>query len=135
MIGERTGNVYRIGDEITVKVVDVNKDERNIDFEIVGMKGTRRPRETTGDRRKRGRPARKRVLNSNTPASPPKSEEKGGMVYKTEEEKEKTGFPKRAETKTQKRRSKCEKQMGQNALFAFFRKPHFHCRGTLHLLK
>lgn len=86
MIGERTGNVYRIGDEITVKVVDVNKDERNIDFEIVGMKGTRRPRETTGDRRKRGRPARKRVLNSNTPASPPKSEEKG-MVYKTEEEK------------------------------------------------
>nr|WGD69949.1 S1 RNA-binding domain-containing protein [Bacillus subtilis] len=46
MIGERTGNVFRIGDEITVKVVDVNKDERNIDFEIVGMKGTpRRPRE------------------------------------------------------------------------------------------
>ncbi|XBM34687.1 ribonuclease R [Bacillus licheniformis] len=42
MIGERTGNVYRIGDEITVRVVDVNKDERNIDFEIVGMKGSRR---------------------------------------------------------------------------------------------
>ncbi len=45
MIGERTGNVFRIGDEITVKVVDVNKDERNIDFEIVGMKGTPRARE------------------------------------------------------------------------------------------
>ncbi|QGQ48025.1 ribonuclease R [Metabacillus sediminilitoris] len=42
MIGERTGNVYRIGDEITVRVVNVNKDERSIDFEIVGMKGTRR---------------------------------------------------------------------------------------------
>ncbi|MDQ0229583.1 ribonuclease R [Metabacillus malikii] len=42
MIGERTGNVYRIGDEITVRVVNVNKDERAIDFEIVGMKGTRR---------------------------------------------------------------------------------------------
>ncbi|BBP92328.1 hypothetical protein BsIDN1_59460 [Bacillus safensis] len=42
MIGERTGNVYRIGDEITVKVVNVNKDEHSIDFEIVGMKGTRR---------------------------------------------------------------------------------------------
>ena len=42
MIGERTGNVYRIGDEITVKVVSVNKDEHSIDFEIVGMKGTRR---------------------------------------------------------------------------------------------
>ncbi|WML30116.1 ribonuclease R [Neobacillus sp. OS1-32] len=42
MIGERTGNVYRIGDEITVRVVKVNKDEHSIDFEIVGMKGTRR---------------------------------------------------------------------------------------------
>ncbi|MCM3765790.1 ribonuclease R [Neobacillus niacini] len=42
MIGERTGNVFRIGDEITVRVVKVNKDERIIDFEIVGMKGTRR---------------------------------------------------------------------------------------------
>jgi len=45
MIGERTGNVFRIGDEITVRVINVNKDERSIDFEIVGMKGTRR-RET-----------------------------------------------------------------------------------------
>ncbi|WP_226670295.1 ribonuclease R [Metabacillus litoralis] len=42
MIGERTGNVYRIGDEITVRVVNVNKDERSIDFEVVGMKGTRK---------------------------------------------------------------------------------------------
>ena len=42
MIGERTGNVYRIGDEITVRVVKVNKDEHSIDFEIVGMKGMRR---------------------------------------------------------------------------------------------
>ncbi|MDP4084029.1 MAG: ribonuclease R [Bacillota bacterium] len=42
MIGERTGNVYRIGDQITVRVVKVNKDEKAIDFEIVGMKGTRR---------------------------------------------------------------------------------------------
>ena len=27
MIGERTGNVFRIGDEITVRVIKVNKDE------------------------------------------------------------------------------------------------------------
>jgi ribonuclease R len=42
MIGERTGKVYRIGDEITVRVINVNKDERIVDFEIVGMKGNRR---------------------------------------------------------------------------------------------
>ncbi len=48
MIGERTGNVFRIGDEITIRVVKVNKDERTIDFEIVGMKGTpRRERSET----------------------------------------------------------------------------------------
>lgn len=50
MIGERTGNVYRIGDEITVRVINVNKDERSIDFEIVGMKGTRRRDPNEGSR-------------------------------------------------------------------------------------
>ncbi|WP_419465933.1 ribonuclease R [Bacillus spongiae] len=43
MIGERTGNVFRIGDEISVRVVNVNKDERAIDFEIVGMVSNRQP--------------------------------------------------------------------------------------------
>ncbi|WP_019153656.1 ribonuclease R [Robertmurraya massiliosenegalensis] len=51
MIGERTGNVYRIGDEITVRVVKVDKDERSIDFEIVGMKGTRPRRPEEGARK------------------------------------------------------------------------------------
>jgi len=37
MIGERTGNVFRIGDELTVRVEKVNLDERVVDFEIVGM--------------------------------------------------------------------------------------------------
>lgn len=41
MIGERTGNVFRIGDEITVRVRDVNKEEQSVDFEIVGMKNQR----------------------------------------------------------------------------------------------
>ncbi|WP_028783658.1 ribonuclease R [Thalassobacillus devorans] len=38
MIGERTGNVFRIGDEVTVRVTNVNLEERVVDFEIVGMK-------------------------------------------------------------------------------------------------
>ncbi len=47
MIGERTGNVFRIGDEIEVKVIGVNVDEMSIDFEVVGMKARkeRTPRE------------------------------------------------------------------------------------------
>ncbi|MCG1026909.1 ribonuclease R [Virgibacillus halodenitrificans] len=35
MIGERTAKVYRIGDEVKVKVAAVNTDERTIDFELV----------------------------------------------------------------------------------------------------
>ncbi|CAM4144591.1 ribonuclease R [Lederbergia lenta] len=45
MIGERTGNVFRIGDEITVRLIKVNKVEHDIDFEIVGMKSNRRRKE------------------------------------------------------------------------------------------
>jgi ribonuclease R len=38
MIGERTGKTFRIGDEIEVKVTNVNVEEASIDFEVVGMK-------------------------------------------------------------------------------------------------
>ncbi|WP_227937341.1 ribonuclease R [Alkalihalobacillus deserti] len=38
MIGERTGKIFRIGDEIEVKVTNVNVDEASIDFEVTGMK-------------------------------------------------------------------------------------------------
>jgi len=38
MIGERTANVFRIGDGIDIRVANVNVDERIIDFEVVGMK-------------------------------------------------------------------------------------------------
>ncbi|OLO38167.1 ribonuclease R [Alkalihalophilus pseudofirmus] len=38
MIGERTGNVFRIGDELEVRCINVNVEESSIDFEIVGMK-------------------------------------------------------------------------------------------------
>lgn len=61
MIGERTGNVFRIGDEIEVRVVNVNVDERAIDFEVVGMKARKAkrkeaPRVIEGGKR----PARKK---------------------------------------------------------------------------
>ncbi|MCT2536018.1 ribonuclease R [Aquibacillus koreensis] len=64
MIGERTGNIFRIGDEITVKVANVNLEERVIDFEIVGMKP--RKERTSFDRPK--------VIKANRG----KSESKGG---------------------------------------------------------
>lgn len=50
MIGERSAKVFRIGDEIKVKVINVNKEERAIDFEVAGMINNRRKREN-GDRK------------------------------------------------------------------------------------
>ncbi|WP_124069781.1 ribonuclease R [Filibacter tadaridae] len=45
MIGEHTGKQFRLGDEVTVKVVAVKPEESAIDFEIVGMKQSfHRPR-------------------------------------------------------------------------------------------
>ena len=75
MIGERTGNVYRIGDEITVRVINVNKDEHSIDFEIVGMKGTRRrdPNEGT------------RVFKTGSTERKPRSAKAGGNTSKAKE--------------------------------------------------
>lgn len=35
LIGERTKNMYRLGDEVEVKLVKANVDERQLDFEVV----------------------------------------------------------------------------------------------------
>ncbi|MBZ8172191.1 ribonuclease R [Staphylococcus cohnii] len=51
MIGERQAKVFRIGDPVTIKVVNVDVDERMIDFQIVGMplpKKERSPRPSRG---------------------------------------------------------------------------------------
>lgn len=35
LIGERTGKVYRIGEEVNIRVINVNIDERAVDFELI----------------------------------------------------------------------------------------------------
>lgn len=42
LIGERTSRIYRIGDEVKVRVARVNMDERTVDFEMVDMKPRRK---------------------------------------------------------------------------------------------
>lgn len=42
LIGERTANVYRIGDEVRIKVVNVDLEEYTVDFEIVEKKTTQK---------------------------------------------------------------------------------------------
>lgn len=38
LVGERTSKVYRIGDEVKIRVARVNMDDHTIDFEMVDMK-------------------------------------------------------------------------------------------------
>lgn len=44
LIGERTSKIYRIGDEVKIRVARVNMDDHTIDFELVDSKGRRRER-------------------------------------------------------------------------------------------
>ncbi|CAM3004567.1 ribonuclease R [Paenibacillus sediminis] len=41
LIGERTSKIYRIGDEVKIRVAKVNMDDHTIDFEMVDMKQRR----------------------------------------------------------------------------------------------
>lgn len=60
LIGERTGHLYRIGDEIEVRVLDVNLDEHAVDFEVVGMK-PQKPRQ---------RKSRPTIIQGKAPVKP-----------------------------------------------------------------
>ena len=60
LTGERTGQVYRLGDRLRVQVAAVNLDERKIDFvlaapaePVAGKPGTGRKRSRSSSRRKR----------------------------------------------------------------------------------
>lgn len=87
MIGERTGNIFRIGDEIEVKVVNVNVDETSIDFEVVGMKprAERKPKDKPkvivggGKRNERGR--KPTDTNGKDDKSKPKGKRKKKPFY------------------------------------------------------
>lgn len=50
LIGERTSKVYRIGDEVKIRISRVNMDDHTIDFEMVDMK----PRSREGGHRGAG---------------------------------------------------------------------------------
>lgn len=43
LIGERTSKIYRIGDEVKVRVVRVNMNDHTIDFELLNMKQRNKP--------------------------------------------------------------------------------------------
>jgi len=53
LIGERTARVFRIGDEVRVRVARVNMDEHTVEFELVDMKPRRADKISLVDERGR----------------------------------------------------------------------------------
>lgn len=53
LVGERTRKVFALGDELRVRVVNVNLDERKIDFEIVEIKPGKRKKILVSDKAKK----------------------------------------------------------------------------------
>ncbi|WED21597.1 ribonuclease R [Vibrio sp. JC009] len=60
LIGESFGHIYRLGDQVKVKVLSVNLDDRQIDFELV---------ETSRKLRGKGKTAKKRAAEAEKKAS------------------------------------------------------------------
>ncbi|MEX5650999.1 ribonuclease R [Staphylococcus cohnii species complex 1658] len=79
MIGERQAKVFRIGDPVKIKVVNVDVDERMIDFQIVGMplpKKERSPRPSRG-KTIQAKPRGQSLDNSNNDKKGKKKQRKG----------------------------------------------------------
>jgi len=68
LIGERTGNIYRIGDQVKVKVVNVNMEEHTVVFEIVEQETSSKPKmrkskviETKTEKRKKKKKRKNKI--------------------------------------------------------------------------
>ena len=83
LVGRRTKTVYKLGDVVKVVVAAASKEERTIDFQLVGMTKSRPKRsfkriDTRGastDRKKDGKPKRSNDQNSRNKKSGQKSSE------------------------------------------------------------
>lgn len=96
MVGERTGQVFRLGDSLRVKVVRVDLDERKVDFELIeslssaprGSGG--QPRKARGDGNKGSKPAgnsgaKRRPRNKKPAAGGNTAKGDGALAAKTGE--------------------------------------------------
>ncbi len=89
--GERTGNTYRLGDEVRVRVVRVDLDERKMDFELPGKpEGDDKPRSKPESKRKRKnkRKAKKPADKPETSAAP---DDKDGQTEKRKPKRRRGG--------------------------------------------
>src|SRR5699024_6342846 len=108
MIGERQAKVFRIGDPVNIKVVNVDVDERMIDFQIVGMPLPRKERSQRPSRGKtiQAKPLGKSLDKSNDDKKGKKKQRKplGKSLEKTKDDKK--GKKKHRKGKKQRNKNK-----------------------------
>ncbi|CAH0534605.1 Ribonuclease R [Vibrio stylophorae] len=112
LVGESGGQVYRLGDTVTVKVLSVNLNDRKIDFELVSS--TRKVRgkgKTAKDKTKRGQAsAEMKVSAKKAPRRRSEPE-----VEATKAPAKKKANPAKQKTKAEKARKKKAKKKKSNA--------------------
>jgi ribonuclease R len=70
LIGERTGRILRIGDQVKIKVSGVNMEERKIDFELLEHTSQDIPLPTAQKEKQKKKSVRKKPTNKATPRKP-----------------------------------------------------------------
>lgn len=105
LIGQRTGRMFRIGDEVRVKVVNVNVDDHTIDFEVVGLKRSNKTASRGGeDRKAKVIPAQKSERKHRGKGKPAKGKDNPFWMDAVEKKKnKKNSVPKSVKKKKKKK--------------------------------
>ncbi|GAB2999585.1 ribonuclease R [Psychrosphaera aestuarii] len=76
LIGENSRQVFRLGDTLEVKVVSVNLEDKQIDFELVGVSGGRRRATNTDSNRSKKPSVREQLKKGKIPGQQDKEDSK-----------------------------------------------------------
>ncbi len=99
--GERTGKTYRLGDQVRVRVVRVDLDERKMDFELPGAPDeTDKPRSKSKSKRKRK--SKSKSKDKAQPKTEASSNESGGDEKKRKPKRRRGGRRKRSSARSKK---------------------------------
>ncbi|SHF07245.1 ribonuclease R [Seinonella peptonophila] len=96
LIGERTARVFRIGDQVRIRVSQVNLDERKIDFELLEHISQKRdqPEQKTKRRKRKGTKGNRKALKEKKPIKNGSKAEKKPAMKKKKKKGLKKGKPK-----------------------------------------
>lgn len=125
LVGEGSGRVFRLGDQVKVKVLSVSLDERQIDFELVGSERKQRGAGKTAKKRANERVKKGKAESGKNPESrreriSVRQSLKKGAIPAIDGDKapeegkggKKKANPARKKTKTEKARKKKGKRKG-----------------------